>query len=226
MRSLVGPPAAASAPGIQAPEGASSTWSAARVVAHIESHLHTSRIGFSREIDPSISVAIDDPSLSRSLSRSRPPPGRLPGPWRSCPFHTRFGSMASIFFHACPFWHQLRRKWPRFFGHLPRHFIRASTQMATFFWRPAPFHRRFHTLELKRNAAEILIEIVKFQWTCSKGNNWWKLLKIMISIMPWVHKFLMPLLAKLTMLDQTFKSSQNNDVFTAISPVPIMWPCM
>jgi hypothetical protein len=31
----------------------------------------------------------------------------------------------------------------------------------------------------------------------------------MISIIPWVHKFLMPLLAKLTMLDQTFKSSQN-----------------
>ncbi|CAM6014319.1 unnamed protein product [Sphagnum balticum] len=31
--------------------------------------------GFSLAIDPSISVAIDDPSLSRSLSRSRPPPG-------------------------------------------------------------------------------------------------------------------------------------------------------
>ncbi len=55
MRSLVGPPAAAAAPGIQAPEGASSTWSATRVVAHIQSHLHTSRIeGFlSRSIHPS-----------------------------------------------------------------------------------------------------------------------------------------------------------------------------
>jgi hypothetical protein len=58
MRSLVGPPVPAAASGIQAPEGASSTWSGTGVVARIQPYLHASRFGFSLAIDPSPSPSM------------------------------------------------------------------------------------------------------------------------------------------------------------------------